>query len=187
MVKAKLTDKEVFMNIKQFFFLLVYLILFWMVNSCKTSIENRTIENRVSNINNTNKPQMIAHPPIIIYKTTKDYFYNVPVCLSADKTMIFSYPDISDVFYQGELVYPTKLAGGFLLDNRGIDANSVFLKYTYEEYCKLSATPSPEMLFNMIIDKDPFSEIYQLNCNRDTSEINKTITGGLQKNCKKIK
>ncbi len=130
---------------------------------------------------------MLARPPVIIYKTTKDYYKNVPVAMSEDKSSIVSYPDITDVFYQGEPAYPTRLAGGYLLDNRGIGINSAFIKYTYEEYSRLSATPSPETLYNLIIDKNPFTEIYLLTCKKDTSEINKLIFSGLKENCKKIK
>ncbi|MBN2683025.1 MAG: hypothetical protein JXR58_10995, partial [Bacteroidales bacterium] len=36
-------------------------------------------------------------PPIIIYKTKKDYYNNVPVILSDDKTKIVSFPDIRDL------------------------------------------------------------------------------------------
>jgi len=130
---------------------------------------------------------MLARPPVVIYKTSKDYFYNVPVGLSEDKSAVVSYPDITDVFYQGKLAYPTKLAGGYLLDNRGIGINSAFIKYTYEEYSRLNAVPSPESLFNLIIDNNPFTEMYLLSCKKDTSEINNLIFSGLKENCKKIK
>lgn len=130
---------------------------------------------------------MIPQPPIIIYKTNKDYSKNVPITLSADKTAIMSFPDIRDVYYKEDLAYPTKLTRGFWLDNRGINENSAFLKYTYEEFSQLSETPSVEILYDRIIDKDPFVEMYIIACERDTSEINKIIRSGLKKNCKKIK
>ncbi|HOY31375.1 MAG TPA: hypothetical protein PKW80_05815 [Bacteroidales bacterium] len=131
--------------------------------------------------------QMLPGPPIIIYKTTKDYFKNVPVTLSGDKTLIVSYPDKKDVYYEGELAYPTLLYGGYLLDNRGIGPNSAFLKFTYEEYSRLNETPSTDVLIELVQDKDPFIEMYLLSCKRDTSDINSLIKSGLKKNCKKIK
>ncbi|MDD4214166.1 MAG: hypothetical protein PHR81_05090, partial [Bacteroidales bacterium] len=57
----------------------------------------------------TPKTIMTARPLVIIYKTKNDYYEKVPVTLSADKESIVSYPDIMDVFYQGELAYPTHL------------------------------------------------------------------------------
>jgi len=102
----------------------------------------------------------IPGPKVIIYKTTKDYSKLVPVNLSDDKKSIASYPDIKDVFFNGELAYPTLLNDGFLLDNRGISANVAFLRLTYEEYSKLPATPTPDELLKMIIDKQPLSVMY---------------------------
>jgi hypothetical protein len=176
------------MKLRQFLFLFFLLNIILFICSCKTLTERKT-ENQqdsVASNSNINNQQMVAHAPIIIYKTSKDYFKNVPVSLSDDKNSVVSFPDIYDVFYNGELAYPTKLARGYLLDNRGIGPNSAFLSYTYEEYSRMEATPSPDILIKMITDKYPFTEMYQLGCKRDTCEINKLITSGLKKNCKKI-
>ena len=96
-----------------------------------------------------------AGPPVIIYKTTRDYSRNVPVTLNADGTKIVSYPAVSDV---RSLPYPTPLADGFLLDNRGIGQHVAFLSYTYEEYAALPKTPTAAELFEKIIDKHPLVE-----------------------------
>jgi hypothetical protein len=123
----------------------------------------------------------IASPPVIVYQTKADYYDKVPVTLSEDKSEIVSYPGVKDVYYKGELAYPTKLNDGYLLDNRGIDPNSAFLKLTYEEYSKLEATPTKEELYRMILDKDPFSKMY--NCGNKysykdiVSELNSLIDG----------
>jgi len=127
------------------------------------------------------------NPPVIIYKTKQDYFYNVPVGLSEDKKTIISYPDKVDLFYAGKLATPTHLIDGYLLDNRGIGINSAFLKYTYEDYSKFPSTPTVSVLFSQIIDIDPFTEIYSCKCSRDTAVINKIIREGLSKSCKKLK
>ena len=86
----------------------------------------------------------ITGPAAIIYKTKADYSKNVPVTLSDDKLHVVSYPAPQDVYFHGELAYPTQLAKGFLLDNRGISVNSAFISLTYEEYSKLPAAPDPE-------------------------------------------
>ena len=101
-------------------------------------------------------------PQAIVYKTKGDYTKYVPVTLSEDKSKIVSYPAPQDVFTNGKLALPTQLAHGFLLDNRGIGPNSAFIKITYEEYAKLAQPPSPDELYKLIIDKEPFTEMYDL-------------------------
>jgi hypothetical protein len=103
-----------------------------------------------------------AGPQTIIYKTRADYSKNVPVTLSNDKSKIVSYPAPQDVYFGGQLAYPTPLAKGYLLDNRGITINTAFLRLTYEEYAKLSQAPDPNDLYNQIIDKDPITQLYSL-------------------------
>ena len=56
--------------------------------------------------------------------------------------------------------YPTPLADGYLLDNRGIGRNVAFLSYTYEEYAALPSTPSRSELLEKVIDKHPLTEIH---------------------------
>jgi hypothetical protein len=130
-------------------------------------------------------------PPTIIYKTKKNYHKNVPVTLSDDKTKIVAYPAPTDIYYKGALAYPTELTNGYLLDNRGVSANTAFTKYTYEEYSKLKEAPDPVTLFNSIIDKDPIKEMY--NCgNRygfknEVEELNSIITQDKLNNYKKTK
>ena len=120
-----------------------------------------------------------AGPPTIIYKTKKDYSKNVPVTMDETKSSILSFPDPKDVYYNGELSYPIKLKKGYLLDNRGINANSVFLKYTYEEYSQLKKAPDIEDLMKNILDINPFKEIWNLgnrfNYGDIEAEINEII------------
>ncbi|MCS6934488.1 MAG: hypothetical protein NZM35_04960 [Chitinophagales bacterium] len=126
----------------------------------------------------------------IIYKTTKDYSHYVPVTMNSDKTEIVAYPSPSDLYRNGKLALPTPLHGGFWLDNRGIGPNSVFLNITYENYAKLSAAPSLQSMMGMIIDKNPFTAIYNLgNRSRfrnEVKEINKIIRKKQLDNYKKI-
>jgi hypothetical protein len=119
-----------------------------------------------------NKPpaKMAALSPCIIYKTKADYRMNVPVTLSEDKTRIVSYPDILDIRNQGGSVYPTELVNGFLLDNRGIGPNVAFLSYTYDDYSRLTRTPSMVELMNHIIDKDPVTEMYRCGTRNNTAD-----------------
>lgn len=129
--------------------------------------------------------------PTTIYKTTKDYSKNVPVTLSDDKSKIVSYPAPSDIYYKGELSYPTELANDYLLDNRGVSINTAFLKYTYDQYSKLKEVPDLKTLYNLIIDKNPIIEMY--NCgNRyrfkdEVRELNSIIVNQKLNSFKKIK
>ena len=99
-------------------------------------------------------------PPTIVYKTKSNYNNLVPISLSKDKSRVSSYPSPWDIYYKGELAYPTELNQGYLLDNRGVGPDSVFLDITYEEYSKLNDTPSVEELLNLIKDYHPFLEMY---------------------------
>jgi hypothetical protein len=133
----------------------------------------------------TNHHQVL--PPVIIYKTKEDYSQYVPVVLSADHSSIVSYPDIKDIYFMGSLAYPTPLTGGYLLDNRGIDAGVAFLNYTYKEYQSLTQTPEPKDLMNHILIQDPLTEIYTCKCMRDTAILNEMIRNNDFSQCTRLK
>jgi hypothetical protein len=133
----------------------------------------------------------VLSPQLVIYKTKKDYSKYVPVTLSTDKSKVVSYPDIKDVYFEGKLAYPTALAHDFWLDNRGVGPNTAFIKLTYEEYSRLPGTPSPDELFAMILDANPFREIYSMG-NRHSfkdpvAEINRIIEEHGLKKYKRLK
>lgn len=71
-----------------------------------------------------------ASPNVIVYNIKADYFDKVPITLSEDKKSILSYPDPKDLIVDGVYFLPTKLEKGYLLDNRGISINTVFLNIT---------------------------------------------------------
>ena len=148
-----------------------------VIFSCSNSKVNKSKQSETVDESTTIKTK--AGPKAIIYKTNADYFNNVPITLSDDKSTIASFPGIKDIFYRGELAYPTKLNNGYLLDNRGIDDNVAFLKYTYEQYSTLGKTPTSEELFNNILDDDPLTEMYNCGSKFDytdlVSELNEAI------------
>ncbi len=113
------------------------------------------------------KPTGVTGPGVIVYKTSDNYFFHVPVTLSPDKNSIVSYPAPTDLLVNGELALPVRLEDGYLLDRRGICEHSAFLKWTYYEYSRLDHTPKPEELMRMILDKDPFTEMYR--CGKQSS------------------
>ncbi len=125
-------------------------------------------------------PDFDSGPDVIVYKTKADYFYFVPVSLSADGKTILSYPHPSDVFINGELGLPTKLKKGYLLDNRGIGPRVAFTKYTYIDYAALTLPPTPEELLESILDADPLEEMY--NCGKKSELKNLDALYALIKN-----
>jgi len=124
-----------------------------IIFSCKTPKPNNQVALKEIDFSN---------PPTVIYKTKKDYSRLVPVTLSEDKSKIVSYPGPQDLYFRKKLATPTQLDKGYLLDNRGLNKNSGFLDITYEEYSKWQKVPSLDELYNHLIDKDPFTVLY--NC-----------------------
>lgn len=108
--------------------------------------------------------------PIVVYKTKNNYNNLVPISLSEDKKQIISYPHPKDLKVDGVLQTPTELHNGYLLDNRGIGQNVTFIKLTYSEYANLNEAPSPEDLFNLIIDYNPLT--FLCNCKRNKLNLN---------------
>ncbi len=170
-------------------FFLLGLLMFGCGSTKKSAESKQTEDNNISLPEPTyiGRPDEIirgeqALPHAIVYKMKKDYSKNVPVTLSDDKSKIVSYPDISDVYRNGELAYPTKLVDGYWLDNRGINKNVAFLSYTYKEYAALKETPSKSDLFLKIIDNDPLIDIVDCgqrgNLNNEVEELNALIKQG---------
>jgi hypothetical protein len=153
----------------------VLLLAFCMVNDAKTNPQPEPSKSE----------GIFALPPVIIYKTRKNYAKNVAVGLSEDKKTIVYYPHPADV---GVASMPVKLKKNFWLDNRGIGLNTAFLIITYEEYAKLSAPPSMAEMMQMIIDSDPILEMYALPANTDKNKdnLNKIISQKM-KEAKKLK
>jgi hypothetical protein len=132
-----------------------------------------------------------ADPPCIVYKTKADFSTLVPVELSPDKNALVSFPDVKDVYRDGKPVYPTPLAGGFLLDNRGIGPGVAFLKITYEQYHSFDKTPGASDLFSQLLEKDPLLEMYRCGTRYQyqdpVKELSAIILNGKLKDCQKLK
>lgn len=156
---------------------------------CSCGSKNRISETTSSKEKAMDK-ETFAGPPTIVYTTKSNYNNLVPVILNDDKTKIVSYPHPNDLTYSGKPAYPYELNKGYLLDNRGININVAFLSLNYSDYMNLEKTPSPDSLYELIIDKDPIVEMY--NCgNRHkyddvVSSINEIIDKGELNKCKKL-
>lgn len=146
-----------------------------------------------STLDKKEEPLLKDNPPkgmaqALVYKTRGDYNNLVPVTLNSARSAIVSYPAPSDVYYKGTLAKPIQLASGYLLDNRGINAQTAFLSITYEEYSQLTNV-TPEFLWQNIIDLTPLTELYQCGNRSDftneVEQLNAIIESGFA-NCKKI-
>ena len=141
------------------------------------------------------KPPMGFNPgklPVVVYKTKKDYQHKVPVILSDDKKTIVSYPAPGDFKNGGANQQPVALHKGYMLDKRGINKNVAFLKMTYEQYAALTAPPSVEELYKMIIDKNPLTDICDCGPRKDNpdavNKLNAIIDAKkLHSKCKSLK
>jgi len=124
----------------------------------------------------------IPGPPLVVYKTKKDYFDKVPVTLSDDKTRVVSYPAPSDIKRNGQYILPTRLKDGYLLDNRGISKNSAFLRFSYDDYYTMDNIPTAERLMNYVVDDAPFAEMYDCGTKSDfdnpVEQLNRKIENG---------
>lgn len=150
---------------------------------CKSQKETAT-----ATLPTTAKPILrntAALPKAKIYKTSGDFADRVPVTMGADGMEIVSFPDPSDL--RGE-VKPIALSNGYLLDRRGINPNTAFLDYTYDEYAALPEVPTVAELKRHILALHPIVELYALPITpseavADTARCNAYVASGF-KGCK---
>lgn len=171
-----------------FFFSMIGLAMF----GCK--IQRKIHSEKSSHTSSKVAPQpfVAAQARVVIYKTVKDYSSNVPVTLSDDKTAIVSYPHPSDLVIGENLALPSSLHKGYLLDNRGINKNVAFLKYTYTEYAMLKEVPTLQELQRSIIDKDPLTELWDCGNKANFTDLQGQLNEWIDRNiipekCKRLR
>jgi len=94
-------------------------------------------------------------PKAIAYKTSGNYADNVPVNINPLTGKLASFPAPGDV--NPATSAPVQLNDGWLLDRRGVGANTVFTTYTYEQYHALTAVP--DNLLECVIPGSKVTEI----------------------------
>lgn len=97
-------------------------------------------------------------PSATVFKMSGDYANHVAVTLSADGRLQY-YPAPSDIS-SGSI--PMEIADGWYLNRQGLSANSVFTKWTFEEYKNLGHTPSQEEILKAIIPGARVTEFRKL-------------------------
>ena len=123
-----------------------------------------------------------ATGPVVVYKTELDYRDHVSVQLSEDGRSVIAYPGPGDVTVQR----PVELANGYLLKRM---VGNAYLSLSIEEYASTAHTYTAEELFDLVIDKKPFLEIYDCSeCSRgDTASINQLIRQEKLYQCKSLR
>lgn len=94
-------------------------------------------------------------PKATAFRMTGDYADHVAVTLGADGQLTY-FPAPSDI---SERSKPLDLGGGWWLNRQGFGENSVFTKYTFEEYSRLEHTPSPSEIMESVIPGAKVSEM----------------------------
>ncbi|MBK6551889.1 MAG: hypothetical protein IPG11_16010 [Flavobacteriales bacterium] len=133
-----------------------------------------------------------AGPPAIVYRTRVDVGDAVPITLSADGKEVVNYPHPKDLVQNGALSVPTVLGNGYLLDNRGVGLNTVFLKWSYAEYASLEQAPTLAELVDGIAFRDPFEEMYDCGLRLKYADPAKELaaivaSGAFPTRCKRLK
>lgn len=93
-----------------------------------------------------------------VFKMSGDYADNVAITLDSEGNLVY-YPDPRDISAASK---PVALADGWYLNRQGVGINSVFIKYTFDEYMALPAPPSHEELLKAIIPGAKVTEIKTL-------------------------
>ena len=157
--------------------------LFYLITCCCLLFGCSSAKKTVSTFN------VMGLKNVIVYKTKKDYSKNVPIMYSQEIGSITSYPAPTDVQRFMELK-PVELSNGYLLDQIGVNPNTVYLEYTLEEYSKLGEAPALETMISKIIDFSPFEELYNLGQpneqNNTMEKINELIQSGAIETYRKI-
>jgi len=173
---------------KHFYYLALLVFISGVAASCSSS---KKTDNTAKEEKEVLANVAVTGPPVIIYKTKADYYDKVPVILSDDKSKVVSYPGARDLYIGDKLALPTRLHKGFLLDNRGINENVAFLNISYEKFTMMQRVFTAGQLYDMILDKDPLTEMY--NCGKkskfkdEVAELNVIIDKGSFEGCKKLK
>lgn len=128
------------------------------------------------------EPMRRALPRAVVYKTDGDYRDNVPVTLNAAGTQVVSYPAPTDLT---DYSTPLPLADGYLLDRRGVTADTRFTRYTYGEYRALPSVPSPAEILAHVIPGSRVTELHRLDMTPqqaagDTAAVNAIILSGFK-------
>lgn len=81
------------------------------------------------------------------FKMSGDYADHVAVTLDGDGNLVY-FPAPTDLTAASR---PVALGDGWWLNRQGISQNSVFTRYTFDQYMALEQVPTPQQLIDSII------------------------------------
>lgn len=110
-------------------------------------------------------------PKATAFRIDGDYSNHVAVTLSPDGKLLY-YPAPTDITPNSK---PIQLADGWWLNRQGAPAGSVFLKYTFDEYAALPATPTQQELIKAIIPGARFTDFATLPISMTEAEANPAL------------
>lgn len=113
-------------------------------------------------------PRIIREPATRAFKPGGDYADKVMVTLSPDFREVISYPECNEV---DSSMAPVKLARGYYLDRGGVGPNTVFLRWTYDEYSRLPETPTPSQIIEAVIPDSHVAEIIEIPLGKNYARI----------------
>ncbi|MDE6006436.1 MAG: hypothetical protein K2G67_02655 [Muribaculaceae bacterium] len=116
------------------------------------------IANQAVPANEMNSRPHFARLKATLFKMSGDYSNNVAVTLGPDGSLRY-FPAPSDI---SENSRPEEVGEGWWLNRQGLGANSVFTKWTFDEYRNLKEVPSPEEIKAAIIPGACVTEFRQL-------------------------
>ena len=123
----------------------------------RTVAQIKKIANREPPEGFVRQPGQFALPKKVAYKTNGDYSDRVAATYDSTTGTFTYFPDPSDITAASA---PRALEDGWLLDCQGgIGENTVFLRWTYDEYSRLPRVPSLEELRDAIIPEAKVTEI----------------------------
>lgn len=82
-----------------------------------------------------------------VFKMSGDYANNVAVTIDAQGNLLY-FPAPSDISVMSA---PKSIGDGWYLNRQGLSSNSVFTKWTFEEYASLKTVPTPQQIKDAII------------------------------------
>lgn len=97
-------------------------------------------------------------PKATAFRMSGDYADNVAVTLDADGSLAY-YPAVTDVTSASA---PLQIKEGWWLNRQGISPNSVFTKWTFEEYHAMKQQPSREEIMKSIIPGARVTDMVEL-------------------------
>lgn len=153
-----------------------------ILTGCVTAADKAAVLTSASSSPNISPPSTQNHylPKAVVYKTNIPVDNHPAVRVSNSGNELIYYPATHDI---RETSRPLKLAGGWILDRQGAIAEDTrFLKWTFDEYAALPATPEPSVILNSLLEDVRVTAIRTLDMTlqdamADTATINNMLRG----------